>query len=267
MQTNTQTVRRFFQAVERRDLPAMLECYHPEVEIHESDDLPYGGVYRGHDGARAHALAFMDTWGRFQAHHAPSLNARFQDGPDGTVTAVFFHRATDPSTGLELTGDEVGVYELRGGQIVRSQMFHFNQGALRRFLAGDASPPGHRKGMELPIACSLEGEALEDRVAIWQRLADDALRGQRDIPGGVALTYARTEATEATVRELVRREAECCAWADWRVTSVDDQVRLEVTAAGDGEQTLRTMFGPGDGLKPPPARKQDAAPGDRAVVT
>lgn len=140
MHANVEVVRRLFDAVERRDFEAMLDCYAPDVEINESADLPYGGTYHGHDGARQHAIAFMRTWGRFQQDGADArLDARFAEGPDGVVTAVFHHRATDHDRGEHIDGDEVSVYEVRDEKIVRSQMFHFEQGKLARFLDGGAA--------------------------------------------------------------------------------------------------------------------------------
>lgn len=51
-------VRRLLDAVERRDLAAILDCYDPQVEIVEVASLPYGGTYSGLDGARRHAVEF-----------------------------------------------------------------------------------------------------------------------------------------------------------------------------------------------------------------
>lgn len=135
MHSNIPVVRRLLEAVERRDFESMLDCYAPDVEINESDDLPYGGTYRGYEGVREHAEGFMRTWGRFQTEARDAkLDARFTEGTDGLVTAIFRHRANDPERREQLQGDEVGVYEVRDGKVVRSQMFHFEQGTLARFL-------------------------------------------------------------------------------------------------------------------------------------
>ena len=90
----------------------------------------------------------------------------------------------------------------------------------------------------LPIACSLQHAELDERLAAWRRLADRHLRERQEIPGGVALTYAPAAAD--ALRELAALETQCCAWATWRV----DGARLEVTAPGDGEAAVRSMFAP-----------------------
>jgi ketosteroid isomerase-like protein len=132
-------VRRLFDAVERRDLVGVLDCYDEDVEIHEAPSLPYGGVYRGREGAQRHAMAFLETWATYQSAEKIPLDARFQQGEAGTVTAVFRHRAVDPRRGARLDELEVGVYEVRDGKVARSQMLHADPAALVAFLEEAAS--------------------------------------------------------------------------------------------------------------------------------
>lgn len=127
-------VRRLFAAVEQRDLEECLACYHPEVEIHEAEVLPYGGVWRGHDGAARHAAAFLEAWGAFQGPTEVRLDPRIWGDGAGTVSVLFRHRAVEPVHGERLDAAEVGIYEVRDGRIVRSQMFHADSAAVARFL-------------------------------------------------------------------------------------------------------------------------------------
>ncbi|MEZ4449902.1 MAG: nuclear transport factor 2 family protein [Nannocystaceae bacterium] len=46
-------VERLYEALRRRDLPAVFELLAPDVEIEQSTELPWGGRYVGHDEARA----------------------------------------------------------------------------------------------------------------------------------------------------------------------------------------------------------------------
>lgn len=135
MSTNVEVVRRLFDAVERRDLPGLLACYHEEVEIHEAASLPYGGVYRGLEGAVRHVSAFQATWAPYQTPAEYGLGAEVAEGEDGAVVAVFRHRAVDPDTGQRLDEAEAGLYRVRDDKIVRSQMLHYDTAALLRFLA------------------------------------------------------------------------------------------------------------------------------------
>ena len=58
---------RLFRAVEEVDPVAYLDAtYHPQITIHESPSLPYGGDYHGPDGVLAHAEAFLATWAPYR---------------------------------------------------------------------------------------------------------------------------------------------------------------------------------------------------------
>jgi hypothetical protein len=50
--SSVDVVRRAYDAFARRDLAAIFELLAPDVEIVQSTELPWGGAYRGHDGAR-----------------------------------------------------------------------------------------------------------------------------------------------------------------------------------------------------------------------
>ena len=134
MSEKIDVVRRLFDAVERRDLETVLDCYDREVEIVEAAALPYGGSYRGHDGARRHAAAFVSSWGPLQTPAEHQLDAEFCDGPDDTVVAVFRHRAFNPITDERFDEPEVAVYEVRDDKVVRSQMFHADSMSVAAFV-------------------------------------------------------------------------------------------------------------------------------------
>ncbi len=76
-QTNAETARRLFEAVEARNPQVLLAIYHPRVVINEAPSLPYGGEYHGHEGAFRHAQGFLKTWDRFQPPEARSLEPHF----------------------------------------------------------------------------------------------------------------------------------------------------------------------------------------------
>jgi ketosteroid isomerase-like protein len=52
------TVRRMFEAAERRGARALLGTCADDIVITEAASLPYGGVYHGHHGAVRHARAY-----------------------------------------------------------------------------------------------------------------------------------------------------------------------------------------------------------------
>jgi uncharacterized protein len=143
MSDDVEVVRRLFAAVEDRDLNRVLDCYSDDVEITEAAVLPYGGVWRGREGATAHAVGFMGAWGDLQGPEECRLDARFWGDGAGTVCAVFRHRAHDRASGRRFDAPEVGIYRIRDDHVVRSQMFHADSAAVVDFLStvgGDDLP-------------------------------------------------------------------------------------------------------------------------------
>ena len=134
MSDDVAVVQLLFAAVEDRDLGSLLACYSEDVEITEADALPYGGVWRGTEGAVGHAMGFMETWGELQGPEEARLNARFWGDGAGTVCALFRHRAVDAATGRRFDAAEVGIYRVREGRVVRSQMFHADTASVIAFL-------------------------------------------------------------------------------------------------------------------------------------
>lgn len=144
MSDDVEVVRRLFAAVEDRDLDRVLDCYSDNVEITEAEVLPYGGVWRGREGAVAHAEGFMRAWGGLQGPEESRLDARFWGDGAGTVCAVFRHRARDRASGERFDAPEVGIYRIRDDRVASSQMFHADSAALIEFLSnvavGDDDP-------------------------------------------------------------------------------------------------------------------------------
>ena len=119
-----EVVARIFRAVEQNDAEAYFDrTYHRDVVIHEAPSLPYGGDYRGLDGAAQHAEAFTTAWG---PHRRPSDQAM-----DYVIDAVpdnAFVRWT-----LRIAGRSfpfVSHYRFADGLVVESRMFPFDAAAV-----------------------------------------------------------------------------------------------------------------------------------------
>jgi uncharacterized protein len=48
---NADVVRRIYEALKQRDIPAALALFAPDMLMEQSEEVPWGGTYRGHDGA------------------------------------------------------------------------------------------------------------------------------------------------------------------------------------------------------------------------
>jgi ketosteroid isomerase-like protein len=131
-QENVDIVRRLFKAVDDRDLAGVLATYDSEIVIREAESLPYGGVYRGHEGGKQHAGAYILTWRDFQTSAEQKTDPVFLDAGD-YVIVLWRQRGLDPSSKKKLDLPAVSVYELRGGKIVESQMYQ-DTSAILQFL-------------------------------------------------------------------------------------------------------------------------------------
>ena len=113
-------------------LPEVFGAYHPDIAISEAPSLPYGGEYRGQEGAIRHAEGFRSTWDRYQPEASRNLEPEFFALGD-RVTVLWRFRAQRP-TGESIDLPAVSIYRLRDSRIIESLMFHFDTAALLQFL-------------------------------------------------------------------------------------------------------------------------------------
>ena len=92
------------------------------------------------------------------------------------------------------------------------------------------------------VACSLAPVDLAGRREFWLRLSDRALVEKEPIAAGVRLRFRRLDGVEDELRDLAALERECCSFATWSLTSEDADLRLEVTAEGEGIAAVRALF-------------------------
>jgi hypothetical protein len=130
---NLDTIRRLFAAVEARDPEALLACYHEDVVIREAESLPYGGTYRGHDGALRHGLAYLRCWGTLQGDEQRKLDHKLLDAGE-FVVVQWRQKARNPESGETLDAPAVSLYRMRRGRIAESTMYHFDTARLLAFL-------------------------------------------------------------------------------------------------------------------------------------
>ena len=88
----------------------------------------------------------------------------------------------------------------------------------------------------LPIACTLTGASLEERAAWLRRLGAAALIEGRREDFRLLLRF-RPEAAD-DVRQLVRAEAECCAFLRFEVDAGSREIALDVTGPAEAGPVL-----------------------------
>jgi DNA-binding transcriptional MerR regulator len=90
----------------------------------------------------------------------------------------------------------------------------------------------------VPVACSLGGQAMSDRIRQWQ----DLLTGAEHelIPNGIRLTMPSDRA--AQVAELAAAELQCCPFFDFRLHLTGQQMHLEVRAPAEAATMLSGLL-------------------------
>ena len=88
------------------------------------------------------------------------------------------------------------------------------------------------------IACTLSADDLKDVQAAWQKLFRTSLISRDLVPGGLRLTVH--PGAETALRQLIDIEVDCCRWITFELTGPS----VTMTAEGDGEQVIRTMWVP-----------------------
>ncbi len=94
--------------------------------------------------------------------------------------------------------------------------------------------------MTAPVACTLSIGAFKARMADIAELNRDALRSQERDDLTLVLKYGPEAA--GRVRDMVRREQECCAFLDFVVTEHADGVFLRITAPEEARIAAETLF-------------------------
>jgi ketosteroid isomerase-like protein len=132
---DTTVVKMLFDAVRRRDAATMLNSYAVDIEIREPAELPYGGVYRGRDGAMRHATAYTNYWDAIQTEDDRDMQPEILSARDHVIV-LWRLKATGVDCRLDVP--VVDVIKLRDRQVVSLQMFHRDAVAVRKFVDSTA---------------------------------------------------------------------------------------------------------------------------------
>jgi len=129
---NIETVRRIMNAVRERNLTVLVDTYASDIEIHDAESLPYGGIYRGHQGMIENGMGFVRTWDLLQTSADRDPEAVIFGSGD-QVVALWRLKASGKD-GQRLDRPAISLFQLRDRKVVRLQMFHYDTAAIGRFL-------------------------------------------------------------------------------------------------------------------------------------
>jgi uncharacterized protein len=112
-------VRRSYVAFERGDMDAVMADMHPEIEWHQAQGLPHGGLYRGLEEVRRNIFDPLDDewWDEFTAVPDEFLEAGDQ------VVVIGRYRGTAKETGKQLDVPFVHIWSMSGDQAIRFRQY------------------------------------------------------------------------------------------------------------------------------------------------
>ncbi|MEV0118778.1 nuclear transport factor 2 family protein [Streptomyces sp. NPDC050844] len=95
-----------------------------DVVMHQAEALPYGGVWRGHDGMARFLVAMSETWEAFEIGEQEFLAT----GETSVVRSQV--RARARATGRELAFPVLQTIAVRDGRIAEVRPFYWDTAAI-----------------------------------------------------------------------------------------------------------------------------------------
>lgn len=130
---NIELVQQLYGAFARRDVPMIFSSLAPEVEVAQTPELPWGGVYQGRD-------EFGQFFVKLTQHIESNLDfERFLDAGDHVV-AIGRTRGKVNANGHPFDMPAVHVWQIRAGQVVRFQPY-IDVPTMQASLSAEAAEP------------------------------------------------------------------------------------------------------------------------------
>jgi uncharacterized protein len=124
-ETDVDTLRRSYEALNEGDLDAALEALDPDAVWRESPELPGGDEFRGREALRGFLGDFLAEWREF---HQEIENVV----PAGDRIAVLIHLvAVGRGSGIEADTRYAHVWTMRDGKGIRVEGHRDQEAALR----------------------------------------------------------------------------------------------------------------------------------------
>jgi hypothetical protein len=110
----------------KADFAALAPFFAPDVVLYQAEGLPYGGIWRGHDGMERFFLAMSQTWEVFDMVEQKFLATR---SPLVVLTNV---HARARATGRELDFPILQTLAVDAGRITEVRPFYWDTAAIAR---------------------------------------------------------------------------------------------------------------------------------------
>jgi ketosteroid isomerase-like protein len=124
-QENVEIVRSSWEAFNRGALDAFIDCFDPEIELHDVPNYPGAAAHFGRGAFRRHVEGFRDAWGEVRVEIEEI--APHEDQVIARVRYVGIGRESGASVENPASG---ALYEFRDGRILRVRQFVEHREAL-----------------------------------------------------------------------------------------------------------------------------------------
>jgi len=124
LEAETEALREAYAALNRNDIPAMLNAFDPRIELIEPPEFPTGGTYRGRAEVEAHFSKARETWAEGSCEPE-----RFIVAGDKIVVFPYVRvRLNDNTEWIE--GRLADVFTFRNGKAIEMRIFADRRQAL-----------------------------------------------------------------------------------------------------------------------------------------
>lgn len=252
---------RISQLAERSGVPATTLRFYESAGLITADRTPSG--YRSYGEAAVRRLAFIGAAKHLglPLDEIAELLAVWQSGACAQVKADLRPRIAARLAEAEQRASELATFTAS----LDSALQHLDALPDRAtrcdpecgFHSHSASSPAVGRGVELrlspsreaaaaqaerrrsvPVACSLTGNAVTERVARWRSVLDGATRAE--IADGLRLTVPAERFP--ALSELAAAEQQCCPFFDFRFHLDGSDLYFEVRAPAEGASLLADVF-------------------------
>jgi uncharacterized protein len=108
----------------------------PDVVLHQAATLPYGGIWRGHDGMEQFFLAMSRTWEAFEM-----VDQEFLSTSETAVVLTQVH-ARSRATGRELDFPILQTIHVVDARIAEVRPFYWDTAAIAAACTAQTGKPG-----------------------------------------------------------------------------------------------------------------------------
>jgi len=253
---------RISQLAERSGVAATTLRFYEKAGLLTADRTPSG--YRSYDDDAVQRLAFIGAakhlglpleeiavllavWqsgacAEVKASLRPRIAARLAEAEQRAAELAAFTSSLHSALAhLDTLPDRATPCDPECGFLSHPAPATLGRGTAGTVLSPDRKAAGQpaERWRSAPVACSLTGDDITERIAQWRSALDGAVRAE--IPDGLRLTLPAERI--AVLAGLAAAEQQCCQFFDFRFHLDGPDLHLEVRAPAEAASLLAGMFG------------------------